>query len=120
MREILIECSLVGTFKVSGVFPLSAGQAYCKPNGILENTKECSCSSSAANLEKMDALSDGKSLVMNYMYQKLIKWKHVAYNQQLQTIANKYKGQPNGTFAVMYSPAPIDISTFPIDALRFV
>ncbi|KAF1799439.1 hypothetical protein V8B55DRAFT_1579453, partial [Mucor lusitanicus] len=93
--------NLLGTFKVSGVFPLSAGQAYCKPNGILENKKECSCSSSAENLAKMDALSD-------------------AYNQQLQTIANKYKGQPNGTFAVMYSPAPIDISSFPIDALSNV
>ncbi|CAO0790875.1 unnamed protein product [Mucor circinelloides] len=93
--------NLLGTFKVSGVFPLSAGQAYCVPNGILENKSECSCSSSAENLAKMDALSD-------------------AYNEQLQTIANKYKGQPNGTFAVMYSPAPIDISSFPIDALSNV
>ncbi|GAN07733.1 phospholipase a2 [Mucor ambiguus] len=93
--------NLLGTFKVSGVFPLSAGQAYCVPNGILGNKNECSCSSSAENLAKMDALSD-------------------AYNQQLQTIADKYKGQPNGTFAVMYSPAPIDISTFPIDALSNV
>lgn len=50
---------IVGTFKVSGVFPLSAGQAYCVPNGFLENTKECSCSSSAENMAKMDALSDG-------------------------------------------------------------
>jgi len=50
----------------------------------------------------------------------LIKWIILAYNEQLQTIANKYKGQPNGTFAVMYSPAPIDISSFPIDALRYV
>lgn len=117
---ILIKCLLVGTFKVSGVFPLSAGQAYCKPNGILENKKECSCSSSAENLAKMDALSDGKCMGIVFDYCLLIKRKYVAYNQQLQTIANKYKGQPNGTFAVMYSPAPIDISSFPIDALRFV
>lgn len=73
VREILIKCSLVGTFKVSGVFPLSAGQAYCVPNGILENTKECSCSNSAANLEKMDALSDGKPMVMNSTCRMLIK-----------------------------------------------
>ncbi|KAG1308086.1 hypothetical protein G6F61_005674 [Rhizopus arrhizus] len=39
------------------------------------------------------------------------------YNQQLQAIAAKYPGKPGGTFAVMYSPAPIDILSFPIDAL---
>ncbi|KAI8973654.1 hypothetical protein BDF20DRAFT_837576 [Mycotypha africana] len=89
--------NLIGTFKVSGVFPLSAGQSYCVPNGLLQNIGECSCSASN-NWAKMDALSD-------------------AYNVQLQSIANKYKGTTGGTFAVMYSPAPIDLSSFPIDAL---
>ncbi|KAI8876826.1 hypothetical protein K501DRAFT_199541 [Backusella circina FSU 941] len=93
--------NLLGTFKVSGVFPLSAGQSYCVPNGILENKKECECSSSAENLASMDALSD-------------------AYNVKLQAIADKYKGVAGGTFAVMYSPAPIQISSFPIDALSNV
>jgi phospholipase B1 len=41
-----------------------------------------------------------------------------SYNVRLQAIADKYKGTPGGTFAVMYSPAPIQISTFPVDALR--
>lgn len=101
---------------------MSAGQAYCVPNGILENTSECSCSSSPENLAKMDALSDGKyyKLISSTILGAFINRICVAYNQQLQTIANKYKGQPNGTFAVMYSPAPIDISTFPIDALRYI
>ncbi|KAI8875872.1 hypothetical protein K501DRAFT_201698 [Backusella circina FSU 941] len=93
--------NLFGTFKVSGVFPLTAGQSYCVPNGFLQNTIECSCSSSAENLAKMDALSD-------------------AYNVKLQSIADKYKGTANGTFAVMYSPAPIQISSFPVDALSNV
>lgn len=97
--NLLLIPFIVGTFKVSGVFPLSAGQAYCKPNGIISNVKECSCSSSVENLAKMDALSD-------------------SYNARLQAIADKYKGAAGGTFAVMYSPAPIQISTFPIDALR--
>lgn len=57
---VLLQCT-VGTFKVSGVFPLSAGQSYCVPNGLLENKNECGCSSSAANLAKMDAVSDGKN-----------------------------------------------------------
>lgn len=53
---------LVGSFKVSGVFPLTAGQTkYCKPNGILENKIECSCSGSADKLASMDAVSDGKN-----------------------------------------------------------
>lgn len=91
----------VGSFKVSGVFPLSAGNSYCKPNGFLFNTEECSCSSSPENLAKMDALAD-------------------SYNVKLQQIADKYKGQAGGTFAVMYSPAPIDLSSFPIDALRYI
>ncbi|KAI9478661.1 MAG: hypothetical protein EXX96DRAFT_571769 [Benjaminiella poitrasii] len=90
--------NLFGTFKVSGVYPLTNGQAYCVPNGFLKNTDECQCFSSAENMAKMDAISD-------------------AYNQKLQAIADKYKGKPNGTFAVMYSPAPIDILSFPIDAL---
>lgn len=42
----------------------------------------------------------------------------IGYNKQLQAIAAKYPGKPGGTFAVMYSPAPIDILSFPIDALR--
>ncbi|CEG64872.1 hypothetical protein RMATCC62417_01772 [Rhizopus microsporus] len=91
--------NLLGSFKVSGVFPLTAGQTkYCKPNGILENKIECSCSGSADKLASMDAVSDG-------------------YNKQLQAIAAKYPGKPGGTFAVMYTPAPIDLSSFPVDAL---
>ncbi|KAI8984114.1 hypothetical protein BDF20DRAFT_816011 [Mycotypha africana] len=89
--------NLLGTFKVSGVFPLTAGQAYCVPNGFLQNTGECSCSA-GKNWATMDVLSD-------------------AYNVQLQNIANKYKGTAGSTFAVMYSPAPIDLSSFPVDAL---
>ncbi|KAG1447421.1 hypothetical protein G6F56_009267 [Rhizopus delemar] len=91
--------NLIGSFKVSGVSTLTANQAeYCKPNLILNNKLECSCFSSSKNLASMDNTVDG-------------------YNKQLETIAAKYTGKPGGTFAVMYSPAPIDISSFPIDAL---
>jgi lysophospholipase L1-like esterase len=67
----------------------------------LENTKECECSGSAANLTKMDTISD-------------------AYNAKLSALATKYKGVAGATFAVMYSPAPIDLSSFPINALSNV
>lgn len=43
-----------------------------------------------------------------------------AYNQRLEAIANKNKGVAGGTFAVMYSPAPIDLSSFPVNALSNV
>jgi hypothetical protein len=42
----------------------------------------------------------------------------IAYNAKLKAVAAKYAGVPGGQFAVMYSPAPINISSFPIDALR--
>ncbi|CAO3636065.1 unnamed protein product [Mucor hiemalis] len=58
----------------------------------------CSCSNSPKNWAKMDDLSD-------------------KYNEQLQAIANKYKGKKGGTFAVMYSPTPVDFSSFPLSAL---
>ncbi|KAI8087473.1 hypothetical protein BDF21DRAFT_486033 [Thamnidium elegans] len=93
--------NLLGTFKVSGVFPLTDGDPYCVPNGILENEGECACADSPENLAKMDTISD-------------------AYNQKLEAIANKHKGVAGGTFAVMYSPAPIDISSFPVNALSNV
>lgn len=107
----------MGTFKVSGVFPLSANNSYCKPNNLLYNLNECSCSGSQANWTIMDNLSDGNTLYFislskpNELY--------IAYNVKLQSIADKYKGTANGTFAVMYSPAPIQLSSFPIDALRY-
>ncbi|KAI9259803.1 SGNH hydrolase-type esterase domain-containing protein [Helicostylum pulchrum] len=93
--------NLLGTFKVSGVFPLTEGNPYCVPNGILDNEMECACANSPENLAKMDTISD-------------------AYNQRLEAIANKHKGVAGGTFAVMYSPAPIDISSFPVNALSNV
>ncbi|KAI8888184.1 hypothetical protein K501DRAFT_173727 [Backusella circina FSU 941] len=91
--------NLLGTFKVSGVFPLTNGREdYCALINGGVNEFECSCASSAENLAKMDALSDG-------------------YNAQLKAIAEKYKGTSGGKFGVMYTPAPIDVTSFPIDAL---
>ncbi|KAG1443131.1 hypothetical protein G6F56_010785 [Rhizopus delemar] len=43
---------------------------------------------------------------------------NLRYNKQLDKIAAKYKGKTGDTFAVMYSPPEIDISSFPIEAFR--
>lgn len=63
----------------------------------IKNLKECACHADADH-KSMDDLA-------------------ASYNEQLITIANKYKAQPNGTFAVVYRPANINIMSFPIDAL---
>lgn len=66
----------------------------------MENAKECVCGASEEGLKAMEAASEG-------------------YNKQLEKIAARYPGKPGGSFAVMYSPAPIDILSFPIDAIRY-
>ncbi|ORZ13271.1 hypothetical protein BCR42DRAFT_330935 [Absidia repens] len=95
--------NIIGAFNVSQVFPLSqqSGLKYCRMSNndpsTIKNLKECACSADK-NHKAMDDLA-------------------AAYNQQLISIADKYKAQPNGTFAVIYRPANINIMSFPIDAL---
>ncbi|KAI7897006.1 uncharacterized protein EV154DRAFT_475801 [Mucor mucedo] len=94
--------NLMGSFKVSGVFPLSGKNTdYCVKNGILDNEKECVCSGSSEKLEAMDRVQEG-------------------YAEKLSDIAEKYKGVPNATFGVMYTPASVDIESFPITAFSNV
>ncbi|KAI8368206.1 uncharacterized protein BYT42DRAFT_503695 [Radiomyces spectabilis] len=94
--------NLLGTFEVSAVFPLTEGQAYCRPrhndSSTILNRSMCSCSDSEENLRKMDELSAG-------------------YNEKLRAIAEKYKAVDGATFGVVYRPMPINIGSFPIDAL---
>ncbi|KAI8084633.1 uncharacterized protein BX664DRAFT_266357 [Halteromyces radiatus] len=95
--------NLVGVFNVSQVFPLSqkSGLNYCvmtnNDPSTIRNLKECSCSADS-NHQAMDELA-------------------ASYNVKLQALAEKYKAQPNGTFAVVYRPANVNIMSFPIDAL---
>jgi phospholipase B1 len=49
--------NLIGTFNVSEVFPLRAGQSYCLP---LNSSKPlCPCAATPGGFEKMDNLSIG-------------------------------------------------------------
>ncbi|KAI8344745.1 hypothetical protein BC941DRAFT_497949, partial [Chlamydoabsidia padenii] len=95
--------NIIGAFNVSQVFPLSqkSGLNYCRMTNndpsTIKNMKECACSADKDH-KAMDDLA-------------------ASYNQQLISIASKYKAQPNGTFAVVYRPANINIMSFPIDAL---
>lgn len=93
--------NLLGVFRVSEVFPLSASnQDYCREmsnnvNTIL-NRHECSCGDFPGGLEIMDNLTN-------------------AYNEKLVGIYNKYQKQANKDFTVVYQQANLNISSFPIE-----
>ncbi|KAG2172290.1 hypothetical protein INT43_004832, partial [Umbelopsis isabellina] len=92
--------NLVGEFRVSPVYTVTANQSYCQPftGSTLEiNSIECSCAKTAAGKAFMDQTCDG-------------------YNAQLQQIYQDYKALNSPTFAVVYTPANIQVGTFPIQA----
>ncbi|KAI9280017.1 hypothetical protein BY458DRAFT_430914 [Sporodiniella umbellata] len=94
--------NLFGSFKISGLVRLVRDQnEYCHFNKFLGYDKECACSKTEKGLEEMDDASD-------------------AYNVELQKISEKYKGQVNGSFAVLYNPAPVNLQSFPLDAISNV
>ncbi|CEP16713.1 hypothetical protein [Parasitella parasitica] len=92
--------NLIGTFNVSELFPLTDGQAYCRPknndSSTIGNRKSCSCGNSPEGLEKMYNLT-------------------AAYNEKLYKIYEKYQQNKTDTFAVVYQPANLNISGFPIE-----
>ncbi|KAI8969715.1 hypothetical protein BDB01DRAFT_855575 [Pilobolus umbonatus] len=93
--------NLIGTFNVSGVYSVTAGQDYCnafQPTTFQINTVECPCAMSKTYREKMNQNSLG-------------------YNRELQRIYTKFKSLQTDTFGVMYTPANIDISSFPVQGL---
>ncbi|KAI9272885.1 hypothetical protein BDA99DRAFT_432643 [Phascolomyces articulosus] len=98
--------NLVGSFNVSEVYGLTKGQEYCRPlfnnpDAIL-NRVECSCFLfSDKERDNMDDLSAN-------------------YNVQLEAIYEKYKAQESDTFAVRYTPAKIDIGSFPLEVMSNV
>lgn len=93
--------NLIGTFNVTGVYSVTEGQDYCKPfkgSDFIFNTVECPCALSKKYRPKIDATSAG-------------------YSQQLRRIYEKYRPLQTDSFGVMFSPANIDVSSFPVKAL---
>jgi hypothetical protein len=73
-------------------------------------------------MAKMDSYSDGKreNNRSKYIWTPNIYLPlYLGYNDKLKAIAANYTATEGGDFAVVYTPAPIDILSFPIDALRF-
>lgn len=92
--------NLIGTFNVSELFPLTDGQAYCRPknndSSTIGNRESCSCGNSEEGLQKMFNLT-------------------AAYNEKLYSIYEKYQQNKTDTFAVVYQPANLNITGFPIE-----
>ncbi|KAI9272278.1 SGNH hydrolase-type esterase domain-containing protein, partial [Helicostylum pulchrum] len=87
--------NLVGTFNVSQLFPLRAGQSYCLPSNNTDETL-CPCATTPGGLEKIGNLN-------------------LAYNQKLVDIYKKYQKNKTDNFTVIYQQSNINITGFPID-----
>ncbi|KAG0180675.1 hypothetical protein DFQ29_000187 [Apophysomyces sp. BC1021] len=106
--------NLLGTFRVSQVFPLSAANPeYCRESNnnpaTIRNAKECDCHLSG-EWATMDELSSGMQLWFAI--------REEADNLK-KAIAEKYKPVKGATFGVVYQPMNIDIAGFSIDLLRY-
>ncbi|KAF7726750.1 hypothetical protein EC973_008438 [Apophysomyces ossiformis] len=93
--------NLIGTYNISQAAVISAGQKYCEPFDHTDfelNQLECWCIHSAPSRK-----------VMN---------KFVAsYNEQLRRKAEKFNNLHDPSFGVIYSPSPVNITSFPVEAL---
>lgn len=93
----------VGVMRVEQIFvQTKAYPKYCEPfprSTFVLHNYECECAHTQAN----------RTIMANFTPQ---------YNLQLQQIVQSYA--PNDTFAVVYQPLNINITSFPIDAIRFV
>ncbi|KAI9279302.1 hypothetical protein BY458DRAFT_431822 [Sporodiniella umbellata] len=96
--------NLIGTFRVSQIFPVTAGQAYCRPknndSSTIGNRRECTCGSAPGGLEKMDNLV-------------------IEYNKRLLNIYDKYQQNKSDSFAVVYQHSNLNMTTFPINFFRY-
>ncbi|CAO3671917.1 unnamed protein product [Rhizopus stolonifer] len=92
--------NLIGTFNVSQIFPVTAGQSYCRPQNndtsTIGNRRECTCGSAPGGLEKMDNLV-------------------VEYNKRLYEIYQKHQQNKSDSFAVVYQKSNLNMTSFPIE-----
>ncbi|KAI9322740.1 hypothetical protein BX666DRAFT_1849325 [Dichotomocladium elegans] len=93
----------VGVMSIDQIFiATQAYPEYCQPfegSTFVMHDHECMCAHSDANRTIMSELTP-------------------QYNAALEEIVGRYP--PNDSFAVVYQPLKMDISTFPIEAIRYV
>ncbi|KAG0747355.1 hypothetical protein G6F57_007194 [Rhizopus arrhizus] len=92
--------NLIGAFNVSQLFPVTAGQAYCRPQNndpsTVGNVRECTCGSTPGGLDKMDELA-------------------VEYNKRLYAIYEKHQQTKSDNFTVVYQHSNLNMTSFPIE-----
>ncbi|CAO3599917.1 unnamed protein product [Absidia cylindrospora] len=101
--NVLIQ--IIGMIRVDEIFVATLPYAsYCQPfprNDFVLHDHECGCAHSEAN----------RTIMANLLPQ---------YNTALERIASFYQSPmyANDSFAVVYHPLPVDILSFPIQAIR--
>lgn len=99
--------NLFGVFRVSDVYQLTLNQPYCSQLIPLPHWNiECSCMLASGALgnatrSAMDQLQD-------------------MYNERLIKIAKEYQTAQNPKFAVMWQPANVPLSSYPVESLSNV
>ncbi|KAI9352319.1 hypothetical protein BD770DRAFT_368275 [Pilaira anomala] len=96
--------NLIGNFNVTQVYTVTANEEYCMPfknTDFIFNAVECPCAIDKKYRPTMDAVAAG-------------------YSKQLKQIYEKYKPKQTDTFGVMFTPANIDIASFPVQGLSSV
>ncbi|KAG2178685.1 hypothetical protein INT44_001838, partial [Umbelopsis vinacea] len=91
----------VGLIHVEEIYQLTLNSSYCKPfqnNAFVVHDYECPCAHSIANQTSMAA---------NVEF----------YNQALKSVYLTYAAQNFPTFGVAYQPLPVNIMSFPIQAI---
>ncbi|KAG0163768.1 hypothetical protein DFQ30_011035 [Apophysomyces sp. BC1015] len=92
--------NLIGLFNVAEVIDLTAHQKYCEPipfSTFQANQVICTC---ADNEETSQSMS----------------YAMTEYNNRLHKISKKYNALNDASFAVIYTPSPINVTSFPLDA----
>jgi phospholipase B1 len=102
--QVLIQ--IIGMIRVDEIFTATqAHPEYCRPfarNDFVLSDHECGCAHSAAN----------RTIMSQLMPQ---------YNAALSRVASFYQDPmySNDTFGVVFRALPVDINSFPIQAIRY-
>ncbi|KAI8576220.1 hypothetical protein K450DRAFT_214495 [Umbelopsis ramanniana AG] len=102
MSNVFVNLSKnLGLIHVEDIYQLTMNSSYCKPfqnNAFVVHDYECPCAHSMANQTAMAA---------NVEF----------YNQALKSVYSTYAAQNFPTFGVAYQPLPVNIMSFPIEAI---
>ncbi|KAF7722980.1 hypothetical protein EC973_002450 [Apophysomyces ossiformis] len=89
-----------GMFNIGELIKRTNNQKYCQPlwfSTFQPNKFICECSSNKEDVETMAQVAE-------------------AYNEKLRNVANMYNALNDPSFGVIYTPSPLNITSFPLNA----